>query len=94
MQKKISKHFLKATEYQQPKVKDSLPRSWGKIVDGEQTPVITLAGEHLLVIGTLQDLCNACLPNTHETSVPVENMAVSSHNGTCEISKIEELQNV
>ena len=55
MQKKISKHFLKATEYQQPKVKDSLPRSWGKIVDGEQTPVIT-QGEHLLVIGTLPDL--------------------------------------
>ena len=93
MHKIISKYFLKATNNQQLKATDSLFRSWGRIVGGEQTPVITLAGEHLLVIRTLQDLCNACLP-THETSVPVENMAVSSHNGTCEISKIEELQNV
>ena len=94
MHKIISKYFLKATDNQQLKATDSLFRSWGRIVGGEQAPVITLAGEPLLVIRTLQDLCNACLPNTHETSVPVENMAVSSHNGTCEISKIEELQNV
>ena len=76
MQKKISKHSLKATKYQQPKVKDSLPRSWGKIVDGEQTPVIT-QGEHLFAIGTLQDLW---LPNTHDISAPIENIAIPLNN--------------
>jgi hypothetical protein len=79
MQKKISKHFLKATEYQQPKVKDSLPRSWGKIVDGEQTPVIT-QGEHLLVIGTLPDLMQRMAANTHDISVPIENIAIPLNN--------------
>jgi len=34
----------------------------------------------LVVIGTLQDLCIALLPNTNDISVPVENMTIPLNN--------------
>jgi len=41
---------------------------------------ISVSVRLLFAIGTLQDLCNAWLPNTHDISVPIENIAIPLNN--------------